>query len=95
VSSRLALISPLIALVLGLGVTECRKPNPDAEAAKTADAGAIARPAASDPGAAACQRVAQVRDNCDPGKPCPQSRLDDFQQCAEYLRRAGLQKNPY
>jgi hypothetical protein len=83
------------ALVLGVGVTECRKPNPPAEAAKTADAGAIAQPIASDPGPAACQRVAQASEDCHPGKPCPQSRLDDFQKCAEYLRRAGLEKNPY
>jgi hypothetical protein len=78
-----------------MGVSECKKPS--AAPRPPPDAGAVAQPVASDQGEgpAACKRVAQLQENCGSGNPCPPSRLDDFQKCAEYLRQAGLQKNPY
>jgi hypothetical protein len=96
VPTRLRVLPLLVTVfVLAVGMSECKKPTPAAEAAP--DAGAVAQPAPSDQGEgpAACKRVAQVKENCGGDKPCPPSQLDDFQKCAEYLRQAGLEKNPY
>jgi len=43
----------------------------------------------------ACKRLAQDTRDCKRGKPCKQAGADDVKNCTAYMRREGLDENPF